>query len=517
MSETEIPRVLPSEVRAELIAALGSGAVATTEQELADFRDPYWPEGDDSYAASAVVFPGSTEEVRDVMRIATRYGIPVWPHSQGRNYGYGGASPRVAGSIQISLRRMNRILEIDESMAYAVVEPGVTWFELHAALEERAPSLMHSVPDLGWGSVVGNSMDSGITYQPYGADYQSPCGFEVVLPDGDLLRTGPGAIPEGRSWHLYKRGLGPPLDSLFVQSNLGIVTRMGVWLTRKPEAYAPLRLVIDDDGDLEAAIDTIRELRLDGHLDGVPTLYPPMRAAVMLNDTTAPVGVAADPDDSREKAAMAELGAWATRTAIWGDRVVVDHHVERIRQSWSAIASGRVELGRIYGPHEYGEIQNSAEQIQAGIPNLRALELAPDHFAHVGFSPVVPLVGSEVRRVVDDMRQFLDSAGEHFTGSIMVTNERSCVILAGLRFDRRDEVAAVRAYRIAKGLVTKFGAWGYGEYRAHLDFMDLAAQQYSFNDHAYRRFVEKIKDAVDPSGVLSPGRHGVWPARDRRP
>ena len=56
---------------------------------------------------------------------------------------------------------------------------------------------------------------------------------------------------------------------------------------------------------------------------------------------------------------------------------------------------------------------------------------------------------------------------------------------------------------------------GYGEYRAHLDFMDLASEQYSFGDHAYRRFTEAIKDAVDPKGILSPGRHGVWPSAMR--
>lgn len=64
-------------------------------------------------------------------------------------------------------------------------------------------------------------------------------------------------------------------------------------------------------------------------------------------------------------------------------------------------------------------------------------------------------------------------------------------------------------------LVAEAGKLGYGEYRAHLDFMDLAAEQYSFNDHAYRRFCETIKDAVDPQGILSPGRHGIWPAQLR--
>ena len=53
--------------------------------------------------------------------------MPLWTTSQGRNLGYGGSSPRVQGSVVMNLRRMNRILEIDEELGYAVVEPGVKW------------------------------------------------------------------------------------------------------------------------------------------------------------------------------------------------------------------------------------------------------------------------------------------------------------------------------------------------------------------------------------------------------
>jgi 4-cresol dehydrogenase (hydroxylating) flavoprotein subunit len=63
----------------------------------------------------------------------------------------------------------------------------------------------------------------------------------------------------------------------------------------------------------------------------------------------------------------------------------------------------------------------------------------------------------------------------------------------------------------------KCGKHAYGEYPAHLDFMDVAAEQYSFGDRAYMRFVETIKDAVDPNGILSPGKQGIWPRPYRKP
>jgi 4-cresol dehydrogenase (hydroxylating) len=70
---------------------------------------------------------------------------------------------------------------------------------------------------------------------------------------------------------------------------------------------------------------------------------------------------------------------------------------------------------------------------------------------------------------------------------------------------------------------TAFTTWvalaaerGWAEYRAPAAFQDLCAHTYSFNDHSLRRFREAIKDAVDPNGILSPGRYGVWPKAHRK-
>ena len=87
--------------------------------------------------------------------------MPLWTHGQGRNNGYGGPAPRVSGSVIVSLRNMNRVLEINEELGYAVVEPGVRWFDLYEAIQAGGHKLSVSIPDLGWGSVVGNTLDHG--------------------------------------------------------------------------------------------------------------------------------------------------------------------------------------------------------------------------------------------------------------------------------------------------------------------------------------------------------------------
>ena len=114
------------------------------------------------------------------------------------NNGYGGPAPRLNGSVLVSLRRMNRVLEIDEDSAYAVVEPGVRWFDLYEALRASGSRLIVSVPDLG-GAASSETPSRTATYLPTGSDMAAACGMEVVLPSGELLRTGMGAMPGNRA------------------------------------------------------------------------------------------------------------------------------------------------------------------------------------------------------------------------------------------------------------------------------------------------------------------------------
>lgn len=74
---------------------------------------------------------------------------------------YGGAAPRVAGSIVLSLHRMNKILDVNEEFGFIVVEPGVTFYDCYEYLRARCPKYWMGCPALGWGSVMGNVSHSG--------------------------------------------------------------------------------------------------------------------------------------------------------------------------------------------------------------------------------------------------------------------------------------------------------------------------------------------------------------------
>lgn len=126
--------------------------------------------------------------------------------------GYGGAAPRVRGSVTVDLgRRMKTILDINPEDYTCLVEPGVSFYALREVLKERGyeKHMWLDTPDLGGGSIIGNTVDRGVGYTPYGDHWACHAGLEVVLPTGEVIRTGMGALPGSNSWQLFPYGFGP--------------------------------------------------------------------------------------------------------------------------------------------------------------------------------------------------------------------------------------------------------------------------------------------------------------------
>lgn len=156
VSKSEFDRAIK-----ELVQAIGKENVFTGEA-IRDYVDPYEvievKEG--RKVPSAAATPPSIEALQGVLRVANKFGIPVWTFSRGKNLGYGGPSPRVPGSLALDLHRMDTIIEVNEKFAYAVVEPGVTFTDLYDYCAANQLKVWPSVPSLGWGSVIGNVSSS---------------------------------------------------------------------------------------------------------------------------------------------------------------------------------------------------------------------------------------------------------------------------------------------------------------------------------------------------------------------
>ncbi len=213
-----------------------------------------------------------------IVRVANKYRIPLYAISTGKNLGYGGSAPAYSGSVVVDLKRMNRVLEVDERNASVLVEPGVSYFDLHKHLKSLGSKLWIDCPDPGWGSVVGNAIDrgGGYTMPQYRNHFEAHCGMEIVLPDGELLRTGMGGIPNAKTWQQYKSGCGPWVDGMFSQGNYGIVTKMGFWLMPEPEGYLRATVRVPRYKDLIPLVDTLNYLENARITNGFPDVATPL-------------------------------------------------------------------------------------------------------------------------------------------------------------------------------------------------------------------------------------------------
>jgi FAD/FMN-containing dehydrogenase len=158
-SSVPAPRALPPNtsldafsrfiIAARAVVTPDNLRVITPDTELVDgsyyeppkTHDPHHVLDQDYFIASAVVDPRSVPEVQELVRLANEYQVPLWPTSIGRNSGYGGAAPRLRGSVVIDMGKyMNRVLEVNVDGAFAVVEPGVTFASLYQYLVDNGLS-----------------------------------------------------------------------------------------------------------------------------------------------------------------------------------------------------------------------------------------------------------------------------------------------------------------------------------------------------------------------------------------
>jgi len=515
-------------------AAVGGDWVFTGEDDLNPYRDSFSTVWDtpEERRGSAAVAPATVEEVQAIVRIANQYRIPLFPISTGKNFGYGGPSPNVTGSVIVDLKRMNRVIEVDEKRHFALVEPGVSYFDLYRHIEERGLKVWIDCPDTGWGSPIGNALERGIGYtMGYFRDhFGASCGMEVVLANGEVMRTGMGALPGSKSWQEYRHGFGPDPAGLFAQSNFGIVTKMGFRLMPQPEHYRTGLITVPRRRDLIPLVEIVNYLSdcaMIGEAVYASPLAPLRANAAFQQLITKPGG----PSDGEMDAVAAEnnLPSWQVELQFYGPEATCAANWDYARQRiLTAIPGARAVDGEsLKVPISQRQMDNVDSPYPShirrhgafGKPSLGIWKIVNKN-GHVGFFPIVPRSGEavfEIQRVLGDaLRDYPIPSFFNAITTPLYWHSFAFQFVFAPPIQRDDPKHNAMVHEAMLKAIEVAAKHGWGDYRAAPIYQDQVADTYSFGNHALRRFHETIKDAVDPNGILAPGRGGVWPRRFRR-
>ncbi|KAL8279162.1 hypothetical protein RQP46_008418 [Phenoliferia psychrophenolica] len=422
----------------------------------------------DYFVPCAVVAPGSTADVQAVVKWANKWLIPLWVISIGRNLGYGGSACRVPGSLLVNVgKRLNKVLSVDENAATCLLQPGVTYIDLYEDLKRRGlgDKLWIDVPDLGGGSVIGNTLDRGVGYTPMGDHFAAHCGLEVVLPNGEIVRTGMDAMPGTNCGQSFQYGFGPSHDGIFSQSNFGIVTRMGLFLMPNPGGILPFMITFPEKEDLVAAVDILRPMMLNRTLGNVPSL----------------------------RMGLWDAATYGSKDKYWPEnagRPVPEDIEDRIVKE--AGLGHWVFYGALYGP----------DSVTA--PTWEVVKSKFTPIKNLFFAPISPVNGADALKQVEMCKKRCVEYGFDYLANIVT-----------ILFDRSKPEERKRAEQLIRLLISDAAQLGYGEYRTHIALYDQVAATYNWNDNAIMKLNNTLKDALDVNGIMQPGRSGIWPKKYR--
>jgi len=518
--------------------AIGEDNVLTDE----DADRAYGGSATPLFRRSAALKVSSIDDLSEIVRIASEFAVPLYPISTGRNWGYGGASPVRDGCVIVDLAGFDRILDFDAELGLVTIQPGVTQQKLRAYLDTHAPEFL--VPVHGGGpncSLLGNAIERGYGITPIADHFGAVTTIEAILPDGTIYRSALDALGGETVDKAFKWGIGPYLDGLFTQSNFGIVTKATIALARTPERTEAFFFWIERDADLERAVAAVRDVvRTAGGVIESINLMNTRRVLSMMVPyprDQVPHG-SIIPDElvanlARENKAPAWMGVGAmygnaklvkaTRKVIKGKLRPIAHRlvftspsfVRRLRRVLEWLRWRSVErLERVVGT-----IDKSLE-LMSGTPSEIALPLAywksdtpppdgqpmnpaRDDCGLIWYSPLVPMKPDAVRRYVQMVTQTCIAHGIEPLITLTSLSERCLDSTVPILFDRADSDDLTRAHLCYEALFRGGQKMGCIPYRVGIKHMELVVDPAA----PAWQLSAKIKDAIDPQGIMSPGRY----------
>jgi FAD/FMN-containing dehydrogenase len=208
---------------------------------------------------SFVVMPRTTHQVSKIVRVANEFKVPIWPRGGGTGLD-GCGMPLRPGGIVVDLTQMNKVLEINKDQMTATVQAGIVLRTLEQKLKEHG---LHPRIEGCFGAGLGCTVAGGITAgamglgKQYGTYCEQLVCLEVVLPNGDIIRTGSDANPASGRFARYVNG--PDVAGIFCLSHgiFGIITEVTIRLIPQPEAFAFLTPIFSTQ---EAMVNVMKKI-----------------------------------------------------------------------------------------------------------------------------------------------------------------------------------------------------------------------------------------------------------------
>lgn len=509
------PAELTPRIAAQLRAIVGTEhlSLERIEQELENTL------GVDRRALG-IIYPGCVAQVQQIVHLAAKERIPLYPISCGRNTGYGDKAPVADGQLIVDLHRMNSIRAYDERLGQLIVEPGVTQEQLSAFL--RDSKFMCDVSGASiHASTLGNTLDGGFGHTPLGNHRRLCTDVEVVLGNGVVLTT--GTFP----------GLGPDLAGLFVQSNFGIVTAMRLQLMPRPEYFTAFVIRFNDEAAMCQAVDDLRTLRQDGTLPSLVHIANATRTLVTIGRfpvNRKRTGIITD----REAAdllstPLMKVRTWVALGGLYGRKDSVRCAQKALRKAlrkhgqvaFYSDRSVRLINGALKSPvlsivpgieqvREQFASFLELRQLLNGVPSERPAQhigwhiTAPDRIGLLWFSPVIAAEPSAVATACAVARDILSRFGFECPITMTLVEPQALVGVISIHFDRCTETQ--RAHNAYIALHEEFAKHGMRPYRTSILGMQLIAY-----DGGKQQTLDALKRALDPSGIIAPGRYHIGP------
>ena len=488
---------------------------------------------------AAILLPASVEDVQAIVKIARTYSIPLYTISRGKNWGYGSACPVRDNNVVVDLKRMNRIIEVNTELAYAVVEPGVTQGQFYEYLRNnRIPLWMDTTGAPPDSSLIGNTLERGFGHSPYGDHFLSACGMEVVLADSRILRTGFGHYEQAKAWNVFKWGLGPYLDGLFTQSNYGIVTKMGIWLMPKPHDFVAFFFQTDLEKNLKPLIDALRPLRMGGIIESSVHIGNDVRVLSHMQQypweatgykTPLPESLLSDLKRKWKVQALHGSGAlYGTPQQNAASRKLIKKALRGIAKVYF-ITDLRLRI--IYKLKDIFKMVTRVDLtprlsmlsavygLMKGVPTgmfiagsywrmkepVLEKDMNPDRdkCGLIWCSPVIPMTGDAAMDVLRIAKPIFERHGFEMIISMTMITQRAIDCVIAISYDKSDPVDTEKAYRCYKELLQANTEAGYIPYRLGIQSMEYMTHK----EDVFWDVVQDIKKALDPTGILSPGRY----------